>query len=141
MIHTVGIYGSFVPLTFKGRLVFKEYNYGNTEEEIKRTNELFVDTIYYETDKVMRQLAHVQYGDARDLVIQPFHLLNDPYRIVYNRKASPSNKHDNTLFFLQNFDPNARGCAIILKEDTNGNLISLTEEEANQISSQLRMLL
>ena len=86
MIHTVAIYGHFVPLTFKGRLVFKEYNDGSTRDELMRTNELAVDTIFYETDKVMRQLAKDAFGDARDLYVAHFALLKDPYRIVYNRK-------------------------------------------------------
>ena len=68
--------------------------------------------------------------------------LGDQYRLVYNLKAAPGrNGEDNGLAFLQDKDPNARGLAIILKEDAQHKLTWLEETEARNIIKQLNDLI
>ena len=143
MITTVALYGQEEPVLFRGRLILREYFKEGSRKEIdhQKTADYALDTIYYETNKVIREQFHEPYGEPRELVVRHIEMLKDPYRIVYNKHAEPSDTRDNRLALLLDQDHSARGVAIILKENKDGFLESLEEAEARTIIRALSAMI
>lgn len=143
LVTTVALYGQEEPVLFKGRLILREYYTENTKKEIdqKKSNAYALDTIYYETNKVIRANMNEPFDEARELVVRKLAMLEDPYRIVYNANAEPGQTVDNHLTLLNDQDANAHGVALILKEAEDGSLQTLIEAEARAIIRELSAMM
>lgn len=139
LICTVAVYGHEAPVFFKGSLILKKYYVNGSKSNVdqSRSEDYMLDTIYYETNKIVRMQKHEPYGDNRELVVCPFEILGDPYRIVYNKRTTPSLQYDDALVMLKDKDPDARGVAIVLKQDDKGHLTWLQEEEGRKVEQIL----
>ncbi len=134
LVSTVAIYGNEEPNFFHGNLILKTFYSDSKKTKInaKQTNDQLIETIFYETNKVVRSLHRERYDENIELEILPMSGLGDKYRLLYNRKAAPGNS-DNSLEFLQDHYRDARGLAIILKEDGKDGLTWLEEKEARDM--------
>ncbi|MDO5121954.1 MAG: hypothetical protein Q4D46_07755 [Erysipelotrichaceae bacterium] len=143
LVCTVAIYGNDEPHFFKGNLNLRTYYTDSEKTEINdsKTTGYAVDTLFAETNKIVRRLHKERYDENRDLCIMPFTMLGDPYQIVYNKTAHPSPYEDNSMSFLKEKDPNAKGLAIVMKKDKDGKVSWLSEVEARAIIKTLTPLL
>lgn len=134
--YVVAFYGSNLPIVVKGPLILKTYYKDSSKKEIdiRHTSEYFMDELFYETNKVIRENLNDPYNGKRDLVDLPLPELGSEYRIVYNTSEIPSERYDDKLAILANRDSNAHGVAIIVKRTDKG-IEYLTEKEARTIVS------
>lgn len=139
-VWTVAVYGSQPPLTVKGPLVLRTYykDGARTIVDVKHTADYYIDEIFYETNKVIRENLGDPYSGRRDLRITDIPQLPEPYIAVYNAAEVPSPRLDDHLSILSSRDLKARGVAVILKKEEDGSVHYLTEEEAQDVSSLLR---
>ena len=142
-IYTVAVYGSRGPYLFDGHLTMKQYyrDKEKTDLDIQKTSAYLTDNLFYEVNKVLRMQNLEEYGEHRELVVMPYILLRDPFRLVYNRLATGSFKENNLLDLLNGQDPQARGTAIVMKRNPDGTLSGLTQEEAREVQNSLGALL
>lgn len=139
-VCTVAIYGKEQADFFKGHLIFKTYYTDDKKiiPDTEKTCKYFLDTLFYETNKIIRSYHHEAYDERRQLVVHKFKRLGEPYRVVYNLYANPAPiGFDNGLEFLYEKDTNAKGLAIILKKNRFGELTALDEAEARSIICKL----
>lgn len=134
--YVVAFYGSRNPMIVKGPLVMKTYYKDESKKEIdiKHTSAYFMDELFYETNKVIRESMNDPYNGKRELIDLSLPELGNEYRIIYNTAEERSERYDDQLTILSNRDTNARGVAIILKVDQNG-IHYLEESEARKICS------
>ena len=139
-VWTVAVYGSQQPLTVSGPLVLRTYyrDGARTIVDIRHTADYYIDEIFYETNKVIRENLGDPYSGKRDLKTTDVPQLPEPYIAVYNAAELPSPRLDDHLSFLSSRDRKARGVAVILKQEEDGSVGYLTEEEAQEIVSALR---
>lgn len=134
--YVVAFYGSNDPIIVKGPLIMKTYYKSSDRKEVdvKHTSAYFMDELFYETNKVIREQLHDPYNGKRELIELSLPELGSEYRIVYNSDEIPSERYDDQLAILSNRDTHAHGVAIILKRDGQG-IHYLTEAEARKICS------
>lgn len=134
--YTVAFYGANDPIVVKGPLILKTYytDASKKEVDIRHTSEYFMDELFYETNKVIRENLNDPYNGKRDLIDLSLPELGSEYRIVYNTSEIPSERYDDKLAILLNRDSNAHGVAIIVKRNEKG-IQYLTEPEARKIVS------
>ena len=136
---TVAIYGNNDPVVFKGNLVFRMYytDAAMSEIDVPRTSAYLRDTMFYETNKVIREQLEDPYNGRRELIDLSVPELGRQYRIVYNTAEVPSGRYDDQIGLLSIRDPNARGVAILLKQSSETGLTWLDEAEARHIAKVL----
>ena len=68
--YVVAFYGSNAPTIVKGPLIMKTYYKDDSKKEvdIQHTSEYFMDELFYETNKVIRERMHDSYNGKRDLI-------------------------------------------------------------------------
>ncbi len=139
-IYTVALYGTDEPVFFSGNLIFKKYYLidGRKRFNQEKTTQYMVDTIFYETSRVLFTQKDEPYDAPRDLWIYPFRLLGDPFLIVYNRNASYGLHGNNDLIWMRDIDPDAHGLAILMKKGNSNVPELLTEREARYAERSLR---
>lgn len=138
-VCTVAMYGQKKPLVVNGHLVMKIYykDQNKTDIDHRRTSEFTMDEVFFETNKVIRELFGDAYNGRRELIELSMPELGKEYRIVYNGAEIPSPRYDDQIRVLAQRDPAARGVAIILKRDSSKGIQWLDEEEAEQIAKKL----
>ena len=136
---TVAIYGQNDPIFFCGSLVFRTYYTDETMQEVDtaRTSAYLRDTMFYETNKVIREQLEDPYSGRRELIDLSLPELGRQYRIVYNAAETPSGRYDDLLTVISDRDPSARGVAIILKQDAENGPTFLDEAEARYLAKIL----
>lgn len=134
--YVVAFYGNQNPVIVKGPLIMKTYykSADKKEIDIRHTSDYFMDELFYETNKVIRERLHDSYNGKRQLLELSLPELGSEYRIIYNTEEIPSERYDDQLTVLSNRDTNAHGVAIILKRDADG-IHYLNEAEARKICS------
>ncbi len=142
-VCAVALYGSYEPFFFKGHLSLRTYYKDNKRVDIdlKKTSDYFVDTLFYETNKIIRTRERDRYDEQRNLVIQASSLLGEPYQIVFNRSAAPGAQADNSLAILKDTEPDAKGLALVIKKTGDDQYTWLEEEEARTIENALKAIL
>lgn len=142
-VCTIALYGHDQPYFFRGTLVLRTYYTDTRTHKIDalRTSAYAMDTMFYETNKVIRSSHREPYSEARHLVTAPADMLGNPYRILYNRRALPGAMEDNSIVLLRSHDPEARGLAIVAKLQENGTLTWLREDEARQVQKVLSAMM
>lgn len=138
-VYTVAFYGHENPIVCKGSLILRTYykDENMTQIDIHHTSDHYIDTIFYETNKVIREQFDDPYNDHRELIELSMPELGNEYRIIYNASQTPSQRYDDQLRILLSRDPSARGVAIILKRDAKKGILYLDEQEARMIVSKL----
>ncbi|MBR4445286.1 MAG: hypothetical protein IKS37_05275 [Solobacterium sp.] len=136
---TVAVYGQNDPIIFRGNLVFRTYYTDDTMQEVDtaRTSRYLCDTMFYETNKVIREQLEDPYNGKRELIDLSLPELGKQYRIVYNAAEVPSARYDDLLTLVLDRDPSARGVAIILKVSDDNGLTYLEEAEARYLAKIL----
>ncbi len=132
--YVVAFYGGRNPIVVKGPLVMKTYYKDDSKKEIdiRHTSAYFMDELFYETNKVIRESMNDSYNGKRELIELSLPELGSEYRIIYNSAEERSDRYDDQLSVLTNRDTNARGVAIILKRNDTG-IHYLDEAEARKI--------
>lgn len=132
--YVVAFYGNYQPNIVKGYLILKTYYTDSTKKEIdiRHTSESYMDGLWYETNKVIREAYGDPYNGKRELIELSMPELGNEYRIVYNSAEIPSQRYDDALSIIHNRDSEAHGVAIILKRDEKG-IHHLDEAEARKI--------
>ncbi len=135
--YTVAFYGGRDPMIVKGPLIMKTYYKDESKKEIdiKHTSDYFMDELFYETNKVIREGFNDSYNGKRELIELSLPELGNEYRIVYNSAEIRSERYDDALLILNNRDKSAVGVAIIVKRDKDGMLQYLQEAEPRKICS------
>ncbi|MGM9917750.1 MAG: hypothetical protein ACI316_00440, partial [Lactimicrobium massiliense] len=100
-----------------------------------------MDTVFYESNKVIREQLDDGYNGRRELVELSMPDLGREYRIVYNAAEVPSPRYDDAILVLNYRDPSARGVAIILKRDAENGIQWLEESEARTIARKLKNMM
>ena len=138
-ICTVALFGDNDPFFFNGHLILKTYYSDNnqTAVDVEKTSHFTADTLFYETNKVIRSAFRENYDEQRDIVVEPATILRDPYVFVYNSLAYPANSKETVIPSLKLNQPNAKGLVIVLKKKENGALTWLEEKEAREIEKTL----
>ena len=139
-VFTVAFYGSSSPIICKGSLVMRTYDTDSTKKtvDVHHTSEHYIDTIFFETNKIIREQFDDPYNDHRELIELSMPSLGSEYRIIYNASQTPSQRYDDSLAVLADRDPSARGVAIILRRDPKKGIQYLSEQEARTILEKLR---
>lgn len=132
--YVVAFYGSQKPMVVKGHLVLKTYYKDPSKKEIdiRHTSECYKDTLFYETNKVIREGLGDSYNGKRELIELSIPELGDEYRVIYNDVEVPSDRYDDAIALVKERDSSAKGVAIILKRDEKG-IHYLSEAEARKI--------
>lgn len=135
-VYTVAFYGQNNPMIIKGSLILRTYYKDETKKDvdIKHTSQYYMDEIFYETNKVIRERMNDGYNGRRELIELSLPEIGNEYRIIYNAAEIPSERYDDKLAILSKRDNDAHGVAIILKRDPSSQIMYLTEEEARQIA-------
>jgi len=141
-VSTVAIYGSNAPIVVKGNLVLRAYFKDDEKKEldIEHTSEYVRDTIFYETNKVLREKLDDPYNGKRELCELTIPQIGSEYRIIYNMAEVPSDRYDDLLTIISHRDPYAHGVAIIMKRCEDGSIQYLKEREAHDIVRKLKEL-
>ena len=139
-VYTIAFYGSQPPMICKGSLIMRTYYKDDTKREIdiRHTSEHFIDTIFFETNKIIREQYEDPYSDHRELIELSIPFLSSEYRIIYNASQSPSPRYDDALAILADRDPSAKGVAIILRRDPKKGICYLSEAEARTLLQKLK---
>ncbi len=139
-VYTVAFYGQNDPMIVKGPLVLRTYykDSAKTIPDIKHTSDYYIDEIFYETNKVIRQQMDDGYSGKRSLMELSMPELGPEYRIIYNAAETPSDRYDDIIRLLATRDDSAHGVAIILRRDANKGIQYLTESEARLIADKLK---
>lgn len=142
-ICTVAIYGNNEPFFFGGHLILRTYfsDSSQTSIDIEKTSHFLSDTLFYETNKVIRNHFHDRYDEQREIVIEPAHILGEPYQFVFNTLAYPAKGDESNLTKLKLSDKSAKGLILVLKKKENGQITWLEEKEAHDIEHKLTDLL
>ena len=142
LVYTVAIYGNNSPYTIKGHLVLRTYYTDNskTKIDIPHTSDHVMDTVFYESNKVIREQLGDAYNGRRELVELSIPELGKQYRIIYNAAQTPSGRYDDSISLLSYRDPSAHGVAIIMKRDAEKGIQWLTEPETREIIRKLQTL-
>ena len=113
-ICTVALFGDNDPFFFNGHLILKTYYSDNnqTAVDVEKTSHFTADTLFYETNKVIRSAFRENYDEQRDIVVEPATILRDPYVFVYNSLAYPANSKETVIPSLKLNQPNAKGLVI-----------------------------
>lgn len=140
-LSLVALYGNYDPVVFNGRLRLRTYyeDDSKTSVDIEKTSKYFVDTAFYEANKMIRARENESFDEPRNLVVEPSTLLGEPYYMVYNTRAFPSKK-GNTISMLSDAETQIRGLALIIKKDEKGQYTWLTTDEAHSIQNQLKAM-
>lgn len=135
-VYTVAFYGQNNPLIIKGSLILRTYYKDDSKREIdtKHTSDHYIDEIFYESNKVIRESMNDGYNGRRELIELSLPEIGNEYRIIYNGAEIPSERYDDKLAILSRRDKDAHGVAIILKRDQSNAIRYLSEEEARQIA-------
>ena len=85
-VFTVAFYGSSSPIICKGSLVMRTYYTDSTKKtvDVHHTSEHYIDTIFFETNKIIREQFDDPYNDHRELIELSMPSLGSEYRIIYN---------------------------------------------------------
>lgn len=143
MVYTVALYGANAPYVIKGTLVLRTYytDSSKTKVDVAHTSDYVMDTVFYESNKVIREQLDDGYNGRRELVELSMPDLGREYRIVYNAAEVPSPRYDDAILVLNYRDPSARGVAIILKRDAENGIQWLEETEARTIARKLKNMM
>lgn len=130
-VCTLAFYGNDAPDFFHGNLRLRSIysDEKKTNLNVDKTQEYIVDEIYYQVNKIVRQIREETYDEPRELATVD---LQDNYVAVYNKNAAYSTHRDNHNALLKEKAPNALGTAIILKKNNN-RLTWLMEDEAKRL--------
>lgn len=141
-VWTVAVYGSHEPIVVRGPLVLRTYykDGARTITDVSHTASYYIDEIFYETNKVIRENMGDPYSGRRDLRVTSVPQLPKPYVAVYNAAEIPSPRLDDHLSFLSSKDLKARGVAVILKKEDDGSVAYLNEDEARDVAGKLRSI-
>ena len=139
-VSTVAIYGTNSPTLVSGNLVLRRYykDASCKDMDIPRTNRSTLDTIFFETNKLIRIPLEDQYTGKRVLTSTPIPAFGSQYVIAYNTAEIPSERYDDQLAILAPLDQEAHGVAIILKKDKDGLIQWLDHKEAKEIIHKLK---
>lgn len=139
-VATIAFYGNHAPIIVKGNLVLRTYykDEEKTQIDYGHTSNAIMDTIFYETNKVIKEPMDEVYNEKRELVELTMNQLGEDYIIVYNGAEEPSDRYDDRLRILLQRDPEARGVAIILKRTKQHGVTWLTHKEAKQILARFK---
>ena len=96
--------------------------------------------IFYEANKIIRSRDQDAYDERRTLVVEECPLLGNPYYMLYNTTAFPSNKKDNTVSILSEEGKKIRGLVLIVKKVGENQFTWLEEEEARSIQNQINAI-
>ncbi len=140
LVYTVALYGANAPYIIKGHLVMRTYYTDSTKSkiDIAHTSDHVMDTVFYESNKVIREQLEDPYNGRRELVELSMPDLGKQYRIIYNAAELPSPRYDDQIAVLSYRDPGAHGVAIIMKRDAEHGIQWLDEAEAREIARKLR---
>ncbi|MBP3891343.1 MAG: hypothetical protein J6D29_04145 [Solobacterium sp.] len=138
----VALYGNYEPFLFNGRLILRTYysDAAKTTVDEEKTTQYFLDTIFYEANKIIRSRDQDAYDERRTLVVEECPLLGNPYYMLYNTTAFPSNKKDNTVSILSEEGKKIRGLVLIVKKVGENQFTWLEEEEARSIQNQINAI-
>jgi hypothetical protein len=138
-VSTVAVYGNKPAVVFHGHLVLRTYYVRGQRGMVDqaRTSAYVMDEVFYETNKVLREENDDNYGTRRVLKYVPFPQLGEKYGFVYNTVEVTSPRFDDKLTVLSDIDKNAKGVAIVMKKDHDGNICWLDIDEARLIANVL----
>ena len=141
-VFTVALYGSYEPFYFQGHLFLRTYYKDNKKNELdnRKSSDYLIDTLFYETNKVIRSRIGERYDEQRALVIQPSNLLGEPYCYVFNRMALTTDT-DNTVSLVKDNDAPVRGLVLVVKKVADGEYTWLEKREAREIEKTLKAIL
>ncbi len=139
-VCTVALYGVNAPYIIKGHLVMRTYytDESKTKVDVARTSDHVMDTVFFESNKVIREQLEDPYNGRRELVELSMPILGKQYRIIYNAAELPSPRYDDQIGVLSYRDQGAHGVAIIMKRDAEKGIQWLDENEAREIAKKLR---
>ncbi len=139
-VYVVAVYGQTRPYVTSGNLVLRTYYKDDkmTQIDYKRTSEYLMDSLFYETNKIIRAQMGDPYSGKRKLVELSMPELGKEYRVIYNAVEEPSQRFDDRIQILAERDPSARGVAVILKRDPEKGITWLDEAEARKIAERLQ---
>lgn len=142
LVYTVALYGNNTPYIIKGHLVLRTYYTDNSKTKVDtaHTSDYVMDTVFFESNKVIREQLGDSYNGRRELVELSLPELGKQYRIIYNAAEIPSGRYDDQIRLLSYRDPSAHGVAIIMKRDADDGICWLSEPEARQIIRKLTTL-
>lgn len=138
-ICTVALFGNNEPFYFNGHLILRTYyaDAKQTNIDIEKTSHFIADTLFYETNKVIRSAFKETYDEQRDVVVEEATVLNRPYVFVYNTLARPASSEETVISKLKLNHSDIHGLVIVLKKKDNGALTWLEEQEAREIEKTL----
>lgn len=141
-VCTAALYGGEPADLMCGHMILRRYYSDRKKQHPNpRMTEVFlVETLFYETNKVLRTMRGEAFDEPRSLALARLPMLGDPYRIVYNREAWPS-AEGNGILLLQQRDIRARGTAMVLRMAADGSLTWLSEQEARDAVRSLNTVL
>ncbi len=142
-ICTVALFGNNEPFYFNGHLILRTYyqDAKQTNIDVEKTSHFIADTLFYETNKVIRNAFKEPFDEQREIVVEDATILNKPYVFVYNTLAYPSKSEETVLPTLKLNQPGVHGLVIVLKKKDNGELTWLEESEAREIEKTLTTLI
>ncbi len=143
LVYTIALYGTNAPYIIKGHLVLRTYykDEKKTIVDVPHTSDYVMDTVFYESNKVIREQMEDAYSGRRELVELSMPELGKQYRIIYNAAEIPSPRYDDQVAILNYRDPSAHGVAIIMKRDADNGIQWLEETEARQIARKIKQIL
>ena len=133
-VTTLAFYGANNPILVSGNLVLRTYYQDDAKTKVDEahTSEYVKDTIFFETNKLIRVQMHDSYNGKRELQEVEMPEIGKGYILVYNKAEIPSDRYDDHLSILLPKEPEALGVAVLLKR--NGDKITwLDRKEALQI--------
>ncbi len=142
-ICTVALFGNNEPFFFNGHLILRTYysDAKQTNIDVEKTSHFIADTLFYETNKVIRNAFKESFDEQREIVVEKAAILDKQYVFVYNKLAYPSKVGDTIIPKLKLNEPDAKGLVIVLKQEKDGSLTWLEELEAREIEKKLTTLL
>ena len=142
LVYSVALYGNNHPYIIKGHLVLRTYYTDDSKKkiDIAHTSDAVMDTVFFETNNVIREQLGDGYNGRRELVELSIPELGKQYRIIYNAAELPSIRYDDQIGLLSYRDPSARGVAVIMKRDPEKGIQWLNEPETREIVRKLQTL-
>lgn len=142
-VCTAALYGGEPADLICGHMILREYfsDRKKTHPNPRMTESFLIETLFYETNKVLRTMHGEPYDEPRSLAMARLPMLGDPYRIIYNREAWPSSGGNAIALLLQQREIRARGTAMIMRAEPDGSLTWLSEQEARDAVRSLNTVL
>jgi hypothetical protein len=142
-ICAIAIDGNNAAEIIDGDLIFRKFykDAAKTQVDVQKTSDYFLDTVFYETNRVLRTPSKEPYSENRDLKQVPLADIvaksGKEFQIVYNANAFalPDSRNKNEL--LAKAGVHANGLALILKKSDADGFGCLSPEEAQTILKEI----